>query len=518
MDDSLLKLSSSDMLEALKSSVPTKCSDKNDRQISRDVANNSHHYQHNPRHNYFHQNHNKYYYHNFHLESSSPSLSKSLHKSKRRRFNSASLGHRTHKRFEYIQELKVLLFVILSLITIFAHINNVRCLDSPVKVQRSKQQNKQQLRQQPFLGSKESVPQSLPNLEFVEDSSSSSSSSLNDSAKLNVTTTTTAARYGRARRTDERSHNIKQQQQHQDTEQCPSNKLSQSLLPPEYIGSPATSQRQHLSRAYCDCTVDLYGWHLTCFAGSASQQRATNIGLNLPNQLHPAFRAPQLQRQQQQAAAAATANLPNGRRIHRRSTSATGSRWMGDPSLENSSPDLTDKKNGGDNIELADSNSNFSSHEGFGEEVSSATPSTNHQAAANSATTTTTTNSATTAKLKVRKINSRSNFSKPTPEEATNVSPANSEDGLMSLASSNSFALLQLQENSEQQQKVAARSAQQQQQEKPIINHSSSSSHITFQTIPVLFSVKYIRNNMIEIDCDQAAPHYKPAMFQGKFW
>lgn len=23
---------------------------------------------------------------------------------------------------------------------------------------------------------------------------------------------------------------------------------------------------------------------------------------------------------------------------------------------------------------------------------------------------------------------------------------------------------------------------------------------------------------MIEIDCDPVAPHYKPAMFQGKFW
>lgn len=42
-------------------------------------------------------------------------------------------------------------------------------------------------------------------------------------------------------------------------------------------------------------------------------------------------------------------------------------------------------------------------------------------------------------------------------------------------------------------------------------------AHLTFQTIPVLFSIKYVRNNMIEIDCDQASPNYKPAMLQGKF-
>jgi len=48
-------------------------------------------------------------------------------------------------------------------------------------------------------------------------------------------------------------------------------------------------------------------------------------------------------------------------------------------------------------------------------------------------------------------------------------------------------------------------------------NLISSASHLAFQTIPILFSIKYVKSSMVEIDCDQAAPNYKAAMFQGKY-
>jgi len=306
----------------------------------------------------------------------------------------------------------------------------------------------------------------------------------------------------RVRRTNE--PRVRQQQQQQQpagsrarqAEECPQGRLLNSLLPPEYLGSPALSQRQQ--RAYCDCTADLFGWHLTCFAGSAAaleERQALASAANsrnqaLPNQLHPAFRAPQLQRQQQQQQqqAAAAANLV--RRIQRRSPA----RWMGDEPTD-AARNLTNPEN-----DAEDSSSHpisLANHEGFGEELTTLAP---------PPTTTTATSSSSIKLAPSSRHSKRKSPKRVSPPQSFNES--NIDDSFISMPSSASFTLMQL-----QRQDQGERSAK-------LLQSSSSANNnpnLMFQTVPVLFSVKYLRNNMIEIDCDQAAPNYKPAMFQGKW-
>lgn len=283
-------------------------------------------------------------------------------------------------------------------------------------------------------------------------------------------------RYDRVRRTSRQpvgQVSPGRQQRPADVE-CPANRLLQGLLPPEYLASPASSQRRgQTSKAYCDCTGDLYGWHLTCFASAASPSSVARPGLqpqqqdSLPNQLHPAFRGPQLQRQQQAAS--------NLRRLQRRSAAA---RWMG----ESSSDDEPVSSTSGSLEVAADPSAVTSAHEGFGEDNLVALPASS----ATATTTTTTPRSASVAKSNKLRA-SRQNISAPRIADDDREA-----SDFISLPSSNSFTMMSQQLNSNQQ-------------------HNSM-----FQTVPVLFSVKYTKNNMIEIDCDQAAPQYKPAMFQGK--
>lgn len=358
----------------------------------------------------------------------------------RLRFNLVSLGHRTHKQFEYRQLVSFGVAILISIILLLSPINS---LDSPTKIQRHKQQAVDLKKAQP-----------TENVQALSDQPQSSSSSTNTS------------RIERVRRTDASSN-----AGHKSPEQeaCPPSELLHSLLPPEYAGSPASSQRQHMSRAYCDCTPDLFGWQLTCFAGSAA--RSSGASASLPNQLHPAFRAPQLQRQQQQAAAAGL------RRVHR-----SPARSSGEP-------------------EGAHSTDDPSAYEGFGDE---------------------TLPSATTSKPdNEQKHGSRASHLKQRQKQASEQVIASSnetlDDGLISLSSSNSFTLMHLQQQDGQLDEQAAGSRMMM-SEKLLQQSAPSNSQLMFQTVPVLFSIKCKRNvKMIEIDCDQAAPNYKTRMFQGKY-
>lgn len=257
--------------------------------------------------------------------------------------------------------------------------------------------------------------------------------------------------------------------------ECPSNRLAQSLLPVEYLGSPASSQRPSMSRAYCDCTPDLLGWQLTCFAGAAqsgtgSGSSAGSAAAPLPDQLHPAFRGPQIQRMQQQAAVVNRGRPPA--RIRR------AARWMGKLGAGSGSAN--------DSAEEPDETRSTTSHEGFGDDslaspiLTTTRPDARTQPAKKLAT------------LKLAQVHHRQQ------QQSTNSSGY--DDSFISLPSSDTFTTIR----------------RQQQDSEKLSANNNINNHLMFQTVPVLFSVKYVRNTMIEIDCDQAAPNYKPAMFQGK--
>lgn len=351
----------------------------------------------------------------------------------------------------------------LALVLIFFQIVLALSLDSPVRIYQQQRGSTplQKQRQLVNIESSETIER-LANL-----SSSAAASELNGSHDSVRNERVRRAQLASVRQTGSSSGRGKH-----DVE-CPPNRLIQSLLPPEYLHSPASNQRQRQNKAYCDCTGDLFGWHLTCFAGAAVappqqplRQRtrdSSSLGAGsthdtdtLPNQLHPAFRAPQLQRQQQQQQG----------RVSR------AARWMGERNEAESgaAADLADTSPG---------STSASTHEGFGEEsnpapVTSTTPRPNR-----------------TAKERAR-VSIAHNKSMSISEE-----PAD----FIGLPSSSSYTLMSQQLNSN------PNSNQNQNQQQ----HNSM-----FQTVPVLFSVKYAKNNMIEIFCDQAAPQYKPAMFQGK--
>lgn len=374
--------------------------------------------------------------HNHHHHLGKQQQQQQVTTSKRFKCSSLACCHRTHKRFEYrasncnnhnmttsknISQKLATLLLLASLSISILIITQVTCLDSPVKVQRYKQQFRQTSEKPKHVLASNSTG-NLDQQEAVMNARSE---------WLNITTSTSAANLTDHNQRVKRTNNNDRlrSSQRRTVDECPTSRLINQLLPGSYIGSPASNQRQQQSRAYCDCQSDLFGWHLTCFAGSQQQQHqdAAQTG-ELPNQLHPAFRGPQLQRQAQQAASAL-------RRVHR-----SPSRWMGDNNerVSNASEHLF----------------NLASHEGFGEDDS-------------------------------RVVGNNSD-----------------EDQLAALPSSNSFTLMKLDEQESSNDKSTS--------------NNNNNNNIMFQTVPVLFSVKYLRNNMIEIDCDQAAPNYKPAMFQGK--
>lgn len=293
-----------------------------------------------------------------------------------------------------------------------------------------------------------------------------------------------------------------------DEPECPSTRLAQSLLPAEYAGSPATSGRVGQSRSYCECTADLLGWHLTCFAGSAGQSKAvgrqaaaspsdaSQVGgvAPLPDQLHPAFRGHQIQRIQQAAAVANRARP--AARIRR------AARWMGElmtgVGLNSSSTSLDVLEVEPESL-LSKLPVSSTSHEGFGDDAATlaALTTTRPRSDLESADAPARPQSAKKlASLKLAQL--REN------RKATNST--SQDEGFVSLPSSDTFTTLKQQQQQHQQDN-----------EKVSAANNNINNHLMFQTVPVLFSVKYVRNNMIEIDCDQAAPNYKPAMFQGKF-
>jgi len=48
------------------------------------------------------------------------------------------------------------------------------------------------------------------------------------------------------------------------------------------------------------------------------------------------------------------------------------------------------------------------------------------------------------------------------------------------------------------------------------ISNSPTGSDYFIEPSPLGFSIKYIHGKLIEINCDESAPDFKPAMFQGK--
>lgn len=224
--------------------------------------------------------------------------------------------------------------------------------------------------------------------------------------------------------------------------ECPTLKQRLSLVRPEANGGH--------KRAYCDCSPDLQGWHLTCFSNLTSlniykpvnieslplSQSNTHLAEPLPNQLHPAFRSPQLQRQQH-------AGREGANQLVKRSPT------MGQDS------DIV-------NIDEEDLEG-FESSATREAQPSKELPRDNNQVA--------------------HGHNRKHSNGKLLRRNSINIRKTQQLPSSLSVGEDN----------------------------------SGDAAGSNFQNIPTLFSIKYIKNTMIEIDCDQASPLYKAAMFQGKF-
>lgn len=372
-------------------------------------------------------------------------------------------------------------------------LSSVNCLDSPAKIQRNRQQQQ--------ASNNSSSPQ-------VVELSSTGTSYINNNHDSLSTITTNRTSVERVRRT-----NSEQQQQQQQPRQvassgssqqaagrhegheCPPSRVYLSLLPPEYSGSPAQTQRPtSMARAHCDCQPDALGWHLTCYPSSSlfpappagSSGRAPNPAM--PNQLHPAFRAPQMARHQQQVAAAA---------------SRRNRRWLapnedGDDGAINRAGDLYSSSEA----------ETISPHDGFGEETSGVS------ATSASAATTTSTPKPNQQAIKLAN-NNATQFHKRRQQQQQQHQTSDNNDEIILLPGDNVHNYSEIRSNTGNNS--SSQSSRQRQEQSDKLTFAASSNHLTFQTAPTLFSIRYVQNNMIEIDCDQAAPQYKAAMFQGKF-
>lgn len=247
-----------------------------------------------------------------------------------------------------------------------------------------------------------------------------------------------------------------------DAPACPPSRLVSALLPADYSGSPAASPRPQQGRAYCDCVEDApnAGWHLTCYVGSALAGGASaaasqlDAGASLPDQLHPAFVGAQLQRRQQQAAAGSSR-----RRLGRAASAAS------DDERQESAADQT--------------------HQGFDDEASDSAA-----------------------------LSRRDGSSALALGPNQRRPPHNRANGTAVRHTSDHNKPKEPQELADNHADSSDRSPEYQAAAK--LNHQTNSDHLTFQTVPILFSIKYVKNNIIEIDCDQSSPKYKPAMLQGE--
>lgn len=211
------------------------------------------------------------------------------------------------------------------------------------------------------------------------------------------------------------------------------------------------------SGSYCDCNADLMGWHVTCFASDAFGPADHN------SMMHPAFSS-QLNRNtaganNQRSGGASSSG--NGGRLHKRSA------------VQPLNTDRADQQQSAGSAHQASQAGNDESvHEGFGEEPALAASSSLPAGA--------------------------SSLSSPADDRHQQVgsSTAASADGSPTTATSNRTTTT-----------TAAN-----------MNMNDPMFHLqAFHTVPTLFSIRYQRNSVIEIDCDNATPHYKPAMFQGKY-
>lgn len=405
-----------------------------------------------------------------------------------------------------------LMFISMLLIS---HSQTTNGLDSPVKIQR----NKIQQQQQQFSNSTSN--RAANDLDHPDNQLEQFNATFSLASNPNHKSSS-----DRVRRTNSEHYQVAQNINQPSSQQpeCPSTRLIQSLLPSEYVGSPATSQRPSMARAHCECVPDSFGWHLTCFAGSSQATsgsggyRDSSLSSNvMPNQLHPAFRNSQIARQQQQQQQ--QQNQANSNHLGRRSKRSPA-RWLGDDSdkLRVS----TALRTGDENLSTTSHNNDeLSPHEGFGEDASSSLSMSLQQPSLVQGNLQDAAERTTPAIFhkQANHLRSKSNLTGSNMSAPLDQGASSSLDRIIT----NNLRQDQYENSVNNNIKDFEDSTA---NEQPLRSSSSSngdkfmlaaaSNHLTFQTIPVLFSIKYLRNNMIEIDCDQAAPSYKAAMFRGK--
>lgn len=244
---------------------------------------------------------------------------------------------------------------------------------------------------------------------------------------------------------------------------CPSQRLMLSLLEPQWQRASARERPQ------CECLSEWpLGWTVSCYAASSAQLGPATGGsvqqrASLPDQLHPAFVGPQLQRRQQQQQLASQSPPAHRSRLRTRSLASGQNELAADDKAESAGESV---------LHSGDSQSGFDDEGGAHQnEHSNEMSSAESSLGAN--------------------FSRRDSSGHESLHEATSARPANPK-----------------REAADQQQAAgSARSSGAQ---------SANLQSSSFHSIPVLFSLRYNRNKMIEIDCDQGAPNYKPALFQGK--
>lgn len=412
---------------------------------------------------------------------------------RRRTTSSSLLSLPSVTRFSFFTSL---LLTVAIIAYHYDHHYAVDCLDSPVRIQRNKQQQPKHIIANNITVSELSTRQNIARVESSSTFGATSSEQLDGGYPQ-------FPRENRVRRTNEISGQVSRRPT--TTIECPSKRLMQSLLPPEYVGSPAMQAGQRQSRGSCDCELDpdQSGWRITCAAGDEStlllmNSNADGRQIRLPNQLHPAFRGPQMKRHKQQQQ---VSNVPAAMGVNRR-VNRSPTRWMGEDLVP---PSGHSSSSSSGSTAAEPSGSDVSVHEGFGEE----------------------TNAQTTPRPGIR---SRTMSNNSSSNDGFNQAASADSDSILSLPSSASFSMVMQGEHNNNnnrshssEDKESPRSAAASDNNEKLINQNNHNSnnnndhHLMYETVPVLFSVKYTRTkNMIEIDCDKAAPNYKAAMFQGK--
>lgn len=256
------------------------------------------------------------------------------HHPRTRSFIKKPTNRTTRSRFFFISKKQILQLSMLSasiclLIALVGQNLSVSCLESPARIhQRNRLQQQNLTNSNNLLQSNHNKPSlSITNNSYSQDNQRFSNTrfrrTYNDPQTLN--------------RHNPNKPSTKEQDQH-----CPSEKLMQSLLPPEYAGSPASSRSSSTARSKCSCARQVDGWEITCYHGSFLPQQMNNIG-----NMHPGYK-----------------NKPNQSRQQQRHQ--TGSRRSRRSSL-NGWQDVSERSGG-------NTNEDASSHEGFGEDNISTGP------------------------------------------------------------------------------------------------------------------------------------------------